>query len=423
MQPEGSLLPARAPMLARLRKSRYPVEIALLVALALFLPLVEGPKNLAWLGYVCVWLWNRARARDFGGAWDLWDTLIALWIASGYVVAAFAPFDHAQWKGADDLARYASVLWLVKRGGYSWPEVRWVLGALVASALAALALGWWKYWPQIRAGSGQALQLKSVGHVNHSAIYLAIMLGLCVAWTFARWHAWSVSRRTAALAVDAFLLVSLVVTASRGAVGAALLFCVVLAAAWWPRSRAPLAAALVGLALTGAAIVGMNAEVLRKQRALVAADDTLNVRDRIWRTGLAAWERYPWFGVGMSNYSLIRPEDVAAWRADAGRPFDAARYIRSAHGHSLYVNALAERGAVGAAVLFAVLAAWLVWLVRFRPRREAPDDEWLLWGGAASGWFVTVVAGLANTTLHHEHGILAVLLLGLWLCRLPHRAS
>jgi O-antigen ligase len=402
---------------------RYPVEIGLLIALALFLPLVEAPKNLAWLGYVCVWLWNRARARDFGGPWDLWDTLIALWIVSGYLVALFAPFDHAEWKGADDLARYATVLWLAKRGGYSGREVRWVLGALVASAVAAAALGWWKYWPQIRAGHGSALQLKSVGHVNHSAIYLAIVLGLCLAWTFARWRAWSVPRRALALAVDAFLLASLVITASRGAVAAAVLFAMVLAAAWWPRSRAPLVAVLVGLAMTGAAIVGLDAEVLRKQKALVAADDALNVRDRIWRTGLAAWEQYPWFGVGMSNYSLIRPEEVARWRAEAGRPFDAERHVQSAHGHSLYVNALAERGIVGAGVLFAVLGAWLLWLVRFRPRAGAGDEEWRLWGGAASAWFVTVVAGLGNTTLHHEHGILAVLLLGLWLCRLARRAS
>ncbi|MEW5864673.1 MAG: hypothetical protein AB1773_13935 [Pseudomonadota bacterium] len=203
-------------MLLPVSTPRYPVEIGLLIALALFLPLVEAPKNLAWLGYVCVWLWNRARARDFGGPWDLWDTLIALWIVSGYLVALFAPFDHAEWKGADDLARYATVLWLAKRGGYSGREVRWVLGALVVSALAATALGWWKYWPQIRAGHGSALQLKSVGHVNHSAIYLAIVLGLCLAWTLARWRAWSVPRRALALAVDAFLLVSLVVTASRG---------------------------------------------------------------------------------------------------------------------------------------------------------------------------------------------------------------
>jgi hypothetical protein len=45
----------------------------------------------------------------------------------------------------------------------------------------------------------------------------------------------------------------------------------------------------------------------------------------------------------------------------------------------------------------------------------------LLWGCSASAWFVTTAVGLVNTTLHHEHGMLAVILLGLWLSRLPAR--
>ena len=117
-------------MLADFKSSRYPLETALLVALAFFLPLLEAPKSLAWLGFAAAWLWNRASARDFGGRWDLWDTLIACWIASAYVVAAFAPVSHQEWKGANDVLRYGGVLWMVKRGGYGAAELRWVLVAV-----------------------------------------------------------------------------------------------------------------------------------------------------------------------------------------------------------------------------------------------------------------------------------------------------
>ena len=58
------------------------LEIGLLLALCIFLPLYEAPKNLAWLAYALVWLANRARTRDFGGRWDLWDTLIVAWLAN-----------------------------------------------------------------------------------------------------------------------------------------------------------------------------------------------------------------------------------------------------------------------------------------------------------------------------------------------------
>ena len=89
---------------------RYPVEFLWLIGLVFFLPLFEAPKNLCWLGYVLSWLYNRFRAREWGGAWDRWDSFIALWIASGYLVAAFAGIRQDEWREASDLLRYGSVL-------------------------------------------------------------------------------------------------------------------------------------------------------------------------------------------------------------------------------------------------------------------------------------------------------------------------
>lgn len=406
-------------MLADLKAARYPVETGLLVALAFFLPLLEAPKNLAWLGFAAVWLWNRARARDFGGRWDLWDTLIAAWIASAYVVAAFAPFPLQEWKGANDVLRYASILWMVKRGGYGAAELRLVLGALVLSVLVSLVPGWWNHLTKPYA----ALQLKSVGHVNHSAIYLAIVFGLASAWLFANWQPWNGARRAIALLAWALLAASLVATASRGAVAAAFLLVLAMAVAWWPRWRTPVIVAVGALVAAIALAVAMDAELIAKHQRVSEKDGVLNARDRVWNMGFAAWERYPWFGVGISNYSVISLERVREWRALAGKPFDAAQYAGTNHAHSLYVNTLAERGLLGAAALLAVLLAWAAWLVRRRPRARDADLDWLLWGGALSAWTITVTVGLVNTTLHHEHGILATLLLGLWLTNLPRRAS
>jgi len=408
-------------MLAELKKVRFPIETGLLIAFCVFLPLFEAPKNFAWLGYVAAWLLNRTRARDFGGRWNLWDTLFALWIASGYLVAAFSGLKGSELGGAHELARYALLGWMVKRGGYSGKEVRWMLGALVASTVAGLAYGYWRLWSG--AGRSGTLQLHSVGHVNHTAIYLAIMLGVCASWLFARWRAWPAGRRATALAVCALVLVSLVVTASRGAISVGLAMVAVIAAAWWPRWRAPLVASLAAIALVVAALVQFNAEVIRKQEDNVAAQNVLSHRGGIWRMALAAWERYPWFGVGIDNYSLISHELVRTWRSEAGKDYDPARYVRFPHAHNLFVNALAERGAVGFAALAAVLFAWLAALVRERPRPQDGDPAWLAWGGAASAWIVTVMAGMVNTTLHHEHGLLAALLLGLWLSTLPIRCA
>lgn len=408
-------------MFASLKSVRYPVECALLLALAFFLPLAESPKNLLWLAYAVTWLANRARSRDFGGRWDLWDTLIGLWIASGFLAAAFAGLQGSEWRGAADLVRYASLLWLVRRGGYSARELRWLLGMLVASAVVGLGIGYVRLWSGI-GRSGQ-LQLHSVGHVNHTAIYLAIVLGLCAAWLFARWRAWPGSRRAAALAVTALVAASLLVTASRGAIGAALVLVPLIALAWWRSSRAPLLASLLAVGLVVAAGAAFKPEVVRKHEANVAAHNVLSFRDGVWRAALDAWRANPWFGIGMDNYSAIDPERVRQWRSSAGEPFDAARYHFTSHGHSLYFNTLAERGVVGAAALAAVLAAWLAGLLRFLPRSEEGDLYRIAWGGAASAWFVSVAVGAVNTTLHHEHGILSALLLGTWLSVLSARRA
>lgn len=406
-------------MLSELKTTRYPVEAALLVALAFFLPLLEAPKNLAWLGFAAAWLWNRARARDFGGRWDLWDTLIACWIASAYVVAAFAPVAHQEWKGANDVLRYGSILWMVKRGGYGAAELRLILGALVAATLVSLVPGWWRHLTMDYV----ALQLRSVGHVNQSAIYLAIVFGVSVAWLFSSWSGRGATWRAVGLGVCAFLCGSLIAMASRGAVAAGFLLVLVLALAWWPRWRAPLIAAAAALVAAVVLAVAFDAELIAKHQRVSDKDGVLNARDKVWNMGLAAWERYPWFGVGLSNYSTISLERVQEWRRLAGKPFDAKQYAGTNHAHSLYVNTLAERGIVGALALLAVLFAWAAWLVRRRPRVQDGDLDWVLWGGALSAWAITVSVGLVNTTLHHEHGILATLLLGLWLTNLPRRAS
>jgi O-antigen ligase len=404
-------------MLSELKKFRFPVETGLLVAFCLFLPLVEFWKNFALIAYAVAWVSNRARARDFGGPWRTPDTLVLLWIAAAYLAALFPGMEGRALAKTGDVAVSALLFWMVLRAGYVQRELMWVLGALVASTLAGLAFGYWRLWSG--AGKSGTLQLYSVGHVNHTAIYLAIMLGLCASWLFARWKAWPVNRRTVALAVTALVFVSLVVTASRGAVGIGILMVLLLALAWWPRWRAPLAGSVVAIAVVSSLVIGFGAEVVRKQQDNSAAQNVLSFRDGIWRTGLAAWEKYPWFGVGKDNFGRITHEHVRAWRSEAGKDYDPARYYPYAHGHSLYVSILAERGAVGFTALLAVLLAALAALLRFRPRPGDGDFAWLAWGGAAGAWIVTAGVGTVNTTLHHEHGLLAALLLGLWLSTLP----
>lgn len=386
------------------------IETGVLIAFAFVLPLYEAPKNLLWLALVAVWLVNRWRARDFGGPWDRWDTLIALWIASGYASAAFAGIHHDEWRSAADLLRYAGVLWLLKRSRY--PERTWILTAvaIIAGTLVGLVWGY-----AIVATTPEPLVLNSVGHVNHSAIYLAIVFGLALAAALAWWSTSSWAMRALAAALLAAFGVSLMWMQSRGAVGAAFIMAVVLLAVHGMRQRRHLGAiALIAVVVVGTTLL-LQPEVIRKNAKFTAAGKFLNVRDGIWRVGISAWREFPLFGVGMDGFGHIRAEDLQAWSAKRGEAFDRQSFLLTTHGHNLYVNTLAERGLVGLGALLAVLAAWAVALLRGLPGAGAPPLHSAYWGAAAGAWLVTVVAGAVNTTLHHEHALLCMLLLGGWL--------
>src|SRR3954462_9949490 len=202
------------------------IEIGLLLALCLALPLYEAPKSIAWLAYVIVWLANRVRARDLGGRRDLWDTLIAAWMVSGFVVAPFAALHGGEWRAPLDIVRNAAVLWMVKRSRLNEPEARAVLGTLVLSVVIGIVMG----LAQLASGTTGRLELNSVGHVNHTVVYLAIMLGVCASWLYLG--------RQFALAgtISLFVLVAIFVAASRSGVGAAVITIAALALFWWPRA-------------------------------------------------------------------------------------------------------------------------------------------------------------------------------------------
>ena len=388
------------------------LELAALIGLAAVLPLLEGPKNLFWALYVLAWLANRARSRDFGGPWDRWDSAIVGWMAAAFAAVAFAGLG-AQWRDCVDVVRYGSVLWLMKRSRHSDRVLIALLVALAAGTLAALAVG---YYRILLTTNYQFLGLKSVGHVNHSAIYLAIALGATLMATRAWWRATRAPWRVAGVVTTLLFAVSLFVMQSRAAVGAAVVMVAVLLLAYAVRHRRGMRRlALAAAILTGLGLAA-KPEVVEKNYVQVERSGTLLAfREQIWRAGLLAWRDHPVFGVGVHGWGEINEQVLAQSAQRRGEPLDLERLMFSSHGHSLYLNTLVEQGVVGLAAVLAVLLLWGVELARRVPGAAAPPLEWSYWGGAAAAWMIAVIVGLVNTTLHHEHALISMVLLGGWL--------
>ena len=234
------------------------------------------------------------------------------------------------------------------------------------------------------------------------------------------------------------LAVALLVASSRAAVGACAVFLVLLAAsapfagadpalAARRRRRFRVGLLVVVLAATGAyrLAIGLSDKRLQPEgqsllekfgfQASVGAPTSH--RDGLLRLAWAAARAHPVFGLGNDGFRRLTPDNVCQdlRPGSAAEPCDPARYYFSFHAHSLFAHTLAERGGLGLAALLLMLGAWGLRLYRTLAWARTDPRQACVWVAALAGWSVTVFAGLLNTTLHHEHGLLALATLGLLL--------
>jgi len=407
-----------------LSQSGPSVEFALLIALAITLPMFEGVKNILWGLYAIAWYANRLRLglswRSLGGRWDGWDTILAA-LLIGTAFGSLFPGIHAdEWRGWRDVFRMTSILWFIKRSGYGerqWLQLHIALqtGVIIATIWALIALA----WPHTYEG----IQLNSVGHVNQSIIYIVICFGALLAALSAYWGSMRPWLRAAAIAEVALLLVALFVAASRSAAATAMIGALAFGLLWLRHSPRLILWVVVVTTAFGVAVARFDTDMKRKQEsAKASASPVLNARSPIWQQAYIAWRAHPIFGIGGDNFGRLSADEVAQWAYERSASYDPTTFVGTSHAHSLYLNTLATRGLLGIALLAIVLAAWATTLLRHLPQTRDPPLYWLNWSGAASAFVASVCIGLFNTTLHDEHGLLAFIFLGMWLSYQPRAA-
>jgi O-antigen ligase len=390
--------------------SRYPSAYILsLFAAILALPLFEAPKTvflLLFFVFAAFNVWKNRSAVNWGGD----DLLLCCWMISGYVVAFFAGIHYKEWGGAHGPLLLALLLFFLKRVELNKTVTRRLLIAILLSTLIANIEGFWQFF----TGQHTALELKSVGHVNHSAIYLCLNFGLALAMTLT-------IKRSDPLSVKLFIACCLLLTAasiiisnSRATIVTMGIIALISGLLWMKRSRLPLLFLLLGLAVTAGGLYFGNARVVQKHQQQTSHGPFLGERAPIWNSALLAWRHNPVFGLGIKNYGQADAVLQEQWLAQEGRHYDGKEFLAYAHAHSFYLTTLAEQGLFGLAITLSVLlrVAWL--LYRRRPQASDSGDYWVVWLAAIGALQVVLVNGMFNTTLHHEHGLLSMLLIGLW---------
>ena len=131
-------------------------------------------------------------------------------------------------------------------------------------------------------------------------------------------------------------------------------------------------------------------------------------RDRIRNFSYYAFKKNPLFGIGFGNYGQIKIEDIKAEIIKDKGVLNASEYLPGSHAHNVYYTYLVS----GGLLIFSIfLWFWfyIVWII-FK-LRSTKENDWIVLS-SISVLLINLGIGWVNTTLHHEHAILTMFILG-----------
>jgi len=390
-----------------------------LLLLILSIPTQETPKLIFWSLYVISSLFLLITSSQ-KRKWDLLDTLIVIWMLSGLIVAFFSGIQHKEWSGSTDLIIFTSILLILKKSDTSYDNINIIFYIILLSTLVASLLA---IWQLVYLNNKEFIELHSVGHVNHSAIYLSLSLAVIIAILYTKWKTSRIASRIFLLSIYASIAITLVLTDSRAAILASVLLLVFFLYLF--RKQLSLSLILISILLffTGGNYFITGGGIIEKQIDQVERDIFFQARIKIWRSAILAWQQHPVFGVGIKNYDQVSLDNLLAWcdkGSDVCNPDD---YLPYAHGHSLYINTLTERGLFGFFVVFINISMLIFLIYKYRPDSTDNGNYIMLWSAAFGMLFLNLIIGLFNTTLHHENALLSMIVIGLWLGKTYGRAE
>ena len=381
------------------------------------LPSLEAPKNIFLVGYLITRVISEIIQFKQGvKQWKSWDFLFVTIIFTAFLSTVFAGFSGLEeWQGFKVFLTAILTGWFISRTHYSQNQYRIIFLLTILAIIPPLLWGLYEY---LVIHSKKSLEIHSVGHVNHSAIYLTMIFGATLGWFVSQFNFKKKNDTTQWQAIligmmSFILFISLIIGQSRGAFGIAILLGICLL--FLANSIKVKIIAIVTMFLVITSSMLLQSDIIQKQINNQKSDNVLANRDKVWNVSIEASRFSPLLGLGLSNWHFIKLSQIQKSVEARGETFHADNYFFPGHSHSLYLSALVERGIVGLMVTLIFMCYWLYDLIKTFKWSNKSGTSFMLWVGSLSAWFTTFGIGLVNTTFHHEHGILACLFLGLYI--------
>jgi O-antigen ligase len=394
-------------------------DLFMLSLMIISLPSVEAPKNFFLVGFLITRTifefveWEQKKIK-----WTRWDSLFLTFVSTALLSTIFAGMPHLEeWKGYSVLMTAILTGWFLSRAQYTRENYQGLFKIIVLSALAPLLVGLYQY---LIIHTKPNLQLYSVGHVNHSAIYLVIIFGASLGWFLSYLDLDKFKMKLSNLhlislgILSLIFFVSLIISESRGAYGVGIVLGLLIINFVSKAKKIKLVGSISIMLIVLFSIV-LKTGVIEKQISYQETNNVLSSREKVWNVSLEASRFSPLFGIGLSNWHFITLDQLKKSVEDRGKKFDAANYHFPGHSHNHYLSALVERGIVGLLVTLSFMLLWIGHIIKTFNWATKTKESLCLWSGSLSAWVATFGVGFVNTTFHHEHAILACLFLGIYL--------
>ena len=384
--------------------ARVDIRFLFLIGLLIFLPALEAPKNIFAFLFVLSWAVIAKKNNYWGGKWRIIDSILLLWILADIFVSINAIITHQlTGSGFRDIIRFVLIGWLLSRTNFSKERLTQLALVVVVAVIVTLIYSYY-------AGHGELKELYSVGHINHTAIYLVIAYAISLALLLFNFNNLNSYQKITLVVTTIVLFITTIDTGSSAAFGL-LIFITLIDFLYLIIRLKSLTLALAVILV--ATCIGISiiqnppwavTKYLQKQQFL---DDTSRQRMRAF--SYYAFKTNPILGIGFKNHGQITMEDIKdAVIKDKG-VFDNDFISPGSHAHNVYYTYLIS----GGLLIFSIFAwfwFYIVWvIIKLITRRE---NEWIVLSSIGVV-LVNLGIGWVNTTLHHEHAVLSMFVLGL----------